>query len=83
MLKLGSIVVVHLSPFRLLKEAGMKMRVGEQREESINIEKDLNMNRHWIGLIQYLRSKGLGGEKEKKTANDGGKVRLETNDGGE
>ena len=61
----------------------MKVRVGEQREESMNIEKDLNMNRHWIGLIQYLRSKGLGGEKEKKTANDGGEVRLETNDGGE
>ena len=29
----------------------MKVRVGEQREESMNIEKD------WIGLIKYLRSK--------------------------
>ena len=38
----------------------MKVRVGEQREESMNIEKDLNMNRHWIGLIKYLRSKDRG-----------------------
>ena len=30
----------------------------EQRKESINVEKELNMNRHWIGLIQYLRSMG-------------------------
>ena len=60
----------------------MKVRVGEQREESMNIEKDEPaLDRFNTESTQ--QGQGLGGEKEKKTANDGGKVRLETNDGGE